>query len=150
MRGRAAYCRANPELGPTQQKVIAVPQITRNIAGPGDLLLICCDGLVEQMTTAEAGKFFRENLSSRPLGESKQPDLAQSCYDLNFQSLAKNSRDNHSGLLHECSVVIGVCGCWGVCSIGDVVYCVCVCVVYVCVFAVYAFVCVCVCVCVCV
>lgn len=87
--------KANPELGPTQQKVIAVPQITRNIAGPGDLLLICCDGLVEQMTTAEAGKFFRENLSNRA-GESKQADLAQSCYDLNLQSLAKNSRDNHS------------------------------------------------------
>lgn len=87
--------KANAELGPTQQKVIAVPHITRSIAGPGDKLLICCDGLVEQMTTEEAGKFFRETLTTQT-GEGKQEDLAQACYDLNLQSLAKNSRDNHS------------------------------------------------------
>jgi protein phosphatase 2C family protein 2/3 len=87
--------KSNPNLAPDQQKVIAVPQITRNIAAPSDVLVICCDGLVEQMSSEEAGKRVRENLVAQRT-ETKQEDLAQACYDLNLLSLAKNSKDNHS------------------------------------------------------
>jgi len=87
--------KSNPNLAADQQKVIAVPQITRNIAGPSDVLVICCDGLVEQMTSEEAGKRFRDYLMTQR-AETKQEDLAQACYDLNLLSLAKNSKDNHS------------------------------------------------------
>lgn len=87
--------KANPKLAPEEQKVIAVPHITRTIAGPGDVLVICCDGLVEQMTSEEAGRRFREHLTNQKT-ETKQEDLAQACYDLNLLSLAKNSKDNHS------------------------------------------------------
>jgi len=87
--------KANPNLAADQQKVIAVPQITRNVASPSDVLVICCDGLVEQMSSEEAGKRMRENLLTQR-AETKQEDLAQACYDLNLLSLAKNSKDNHS------------------------------------------------------
>jgi serine/threonine protein phosphatase PrpC len=87
--------KSNPNLAADQQKVIAVPQITRNIASTSDVLVICCDGLVEQMSSEEAGKRFRENLLTQR-AETKQEDLAQACYDLNLLSLAKNSKDNHS------------------------------------------------------
>jgi len=87
--------KSNPNLAPDQQKVIAVPQITRATAAPSDVLVICCDGLVEQMTSEEAGKRFREHLTAQR-AETKQEDLAQACYDINLLSLAKNSKDNHS------------------------------------------------------
>jgi serine/threonine protein phosphatase PrpC len=87
--------KSNPNLAADQQKVIAVPQLIRGTAAPTDILVICCDGLVEQMSSEEAGKRFRENLTAQRV-ETKQEDLAQSCYDLNLLSLAKNSKDNHS------------------------------------------------------
>jgi serine/threonine protein phosphatase PrpC len=90
--------KSNPNLTPELQKVIAVPQITRAVAAPGDVLLICCDGIVEQMTSAEAGKCVRDTLKSQ-MEEKKVEDLAVACYDLNMTSLARNSKDNHSAMV---------------------------------------------------
>jgi len=90
--------KSNPNLTPELQKVIAVPQITRAVAAPGDVLLICCDGIVEQMTSAEAGKSVRDSLKTQ-MEEKKTEDLAMACYDLNMLSLSKNSKDNHSAMV---------------------------------------------------
>jgi len=90
--------KSNPNLPPEQQKVIAVPHITKAIAGPSDVLVICCDGIVEQMTSEEAGRRVRETLTAQRL-ETKSDDLARVCYELNMYSLAKNSKDNHSAMV---------------------------------------------------
>jgi len=51
-----------------------------------------CDGLVEQMTNEEVGKYVRSYLDA-------SPDLAYICYDLNRLSFSRKSRDNHSVIL---------------------------------------------------
>jgi len=37
----------NPDLPPTEQKVIALPVLTKVTARRGDVLLLCCDGITE-------------------------------------------------------------------------------------------------------
>jgi len=59
------------------------------------VLVICCDGIVEQMSSEQAGRHVRDVLTAQRT-ETKQDDLARVCYDLNLCSLARNSKDNHS------------------------------------------------------
>lgn len=40
----------NGKLKPLEQKVIAVPEISRALARKGDSLFICCDGLFEKLS----------------------------------------------------------------------------------------------------
>lgn len=90
--------KSNPTLKPEAQKVTAVPTITKAIASPNDILLICCDGIVEQMNNEDAGKFVREDLNTQK-SEKKKVDLALTCASLNKYSLQRGSKDNHSALL---------------------------------------------------
>jgi serine/threonine protein phosphatase PrpC len=48
----------------TKQKVIAVPEITVQTAEEGDSLLVCCDGIVEQMKNEDAAQFIHSELST--------------------------------------------------------------------------------------
>lgn len=84
--------KSNPEIKPELQKVIAVPEIKKTIAKKGDRLIICCDGIVEQMTSEEAAACAYEHLKAQP----EDQDLAMISYELNKYSLKRGSKDNHS------------------------------------------------------
>mmetsp|Transcript_23741 Transcript_23741/g.33199 ORF Transcript_23741/g.33199 Transcript_23741/m.33199 type:complete len:388 (-) Transcript_23741:491-1654(-) len=83
----------NGDLQATEQKVIPVPDITRTVAKQGDTLLICCDGLFEQMSNEEVGGFVYKKLE-----ETKYADPATVLRDLLEESLEKGSKDNMSAL----------------------------------------------------
>jgi len=83
----------NPNLKPIEQKVIPVPDVTSVQAKDGDTLLICCDGLFEQMTNEEVGTYVHKNLV-----ESKYKDPAKVLMDLLDLSLERGSKDNMSAL----------------------------------------------------
>lgn len=86
--------KANPDLQMHLQKVIAVPDIEFSVANEGDYLVVCCDGIVEQMTNEDAGRCVFESLA-RQRAEDKE-DLARVSWDLNRKSLQCGSKDNHS------------------------------------------------------
>jgi serine/threonine protein phosphatase PrpC len=87
----------NPEIAPEHQKVIAVPEFVEIDAKEGDLLLLYCDGIVEQMSNEDV-----KNIAVGAL-ESKEKDLAHILSDICMQSLEKGSKDNMSviGILFE-------------------------------------------------
>ncbi len=60
-----AVCRSykgDTSLHVTKQKVIAVPDIVTQTAEDGDVLLVCCDGIVEQMKNEDAASFITSDL----------------------------------------------------------------------------------------
>lgn len=81
------------EIGPLRQKVIAVPDITHQIAYEGDRLLVFCDGLVEQLTNQVVARFVHA------AHKRNKDDPAQVMRELINYSLARGSTDNHSALL---------------------------------------------------
>jgi serine/threonine protein phosphatase PrpC len=83
----------NPKIKPEEQKVVAVPEVTTEIGYEGDSLLLCCDGIFEQMTNEAVVKFVHEAISKHP------NDPATVCKLLVIQSLEKGSKDNHSAML---------------------------------------------------
>lgn len=81
-----------------EQKVIPVPEIQRGIAYENDLLLVCCDGIVEAMENEDASACCYESVFGS--GEDpKDVDLSKVCSKLFKLSLQKGSKDNHSALL---------------------------------------------------
>lgn len=86
--------KSNPNLKPEDQKVIPVPDVTEFEAEEGDILLICCDGLFEQLTNDEVGNFVYKQLT-----ESKFKDPAQSLMGLLDYSLERGSKDNMSAMV---------------------------------------------------
>lgn len=82
--------KCNPELPYHQQKVIAVPDITNEIMYEGDILLICCDGLFEQLS--------REAVSARIFKTLKagEEDPAMAVVSLLDYVLGRGSKDNMS------------------------------------------------------
>lgn len=90
--------KANPDLKMEEQKVIAVPEIRKAKVYEGDHLLICCDGIVEQMSSEDASKFAFEAMSKQR--EEKQgEDVSLVCWELNRYSLERGSKDNHSCMI---------------------------------------------------
>jgi len=83
----------NPNLEPKDQKVIPVPDITSFVAKEGDTLLICCDGLFEQMSNEEVGGYVYKQLE-----ETKYADPADVLKGLLDLSLERGSKDNMSAL----------------------------------------------------
>lgn len=81
------------ELSQTEQKVIALPDITHNTAYPGDRLLVICDGIVERIENKDVASFVHARHRELP-GEP-----AEVMRDLLFYSLACGSTDNQSGIL---------------------------------------------------
>lgn len=83
----------NPDIPQLDQKVIPLPDIQTGTVEKGDVLLICCDGIVEAMTNAEAGLNVKESMTS--VGG----DPAVVMEKLLNYSLEKGSKDNHSAML---------------------------------------------------
>mmetsp|Transcript_5942 Transcript_5942/g.8888 ORF Transcript_5942/g.8888 Transcript_5942/m.8888 type:complete len:461 (+) Transcript_5942:317-1699(+) len=79
----------NGKLRPHEQKVIALPEISRIIAREGDTLLLCCDGIFEKLSTRDVCKFLHTDLT-----ESSFSDPALSLARLLDLSLDKGSKDN--------------------------------------------------------
>eukprot|EP00466_Bigelowiella_natans_P020656 jgi/Bigna1/89529/estExt_fgenesh1_pg.C_510028 len=52
----------NSALSYHEQKVIAVPDVTNEIMYEGDTLLVCCDGLFEQLSREAVAKFVHQSL----------------------------------------------------------------------------------------
>ena len=90
--------KANPNLKLDEQKVNAVPDIVKTVATEGDVLLICCDGIVEQMTNDDAAACVLE-VCAKMRSESNDIDPARVCWELNRLSLQRGSKDNHSAML---------------------------------------------------
>merc|ERR1719416_66221 len=90
--------KANPKLPLNLQKVIAVPDIQKGKLYENDRLLVCCDGIVEQMTSEDASDFSYLTLNKQKATE-KGEDLARACWELNLYSLKRGSKDNHSCMI---------------------------------------------------
>lgn len=88
----------DPKLPADEQKVIAVPEIQRGVAYENDLLLVCCDGIVEAMSNEDAAECCYEGVFKTG-DDFKNADLAKVCSDLFKLSLKKGSKDNHSAIL---------------------------------------------------
>jgi serine/threonine protein phosphatase PrpC len=87
----------NPRLPVDEQKVIPIADITSETAREGDMLLLCCDGIVEQMTNEDAAKFIYDEVKKSTRSEDTDP--AQIMAGLLDYSLQKGSKDNMSSLL---------------------------------------------------
>ncbi|GAB5359263.1 hypothetical protein AAMO2058_000529400 [Amorphochlora amoebiformis] len=83
----------NANLDPKDQKVIPIPDVTKVVANEGDTLLICCDGLFEQMTNEEVGGYVYKQLE-----DTKYVDPAVVLQGLLDLSLERGSKDNMSAL----------------------------------------------------
>jgi len=83
----------NSKLGPLEQRVIALPDITHDVVSAGDRLLIICDGLVERIDNRNVASAMHQLHKRHP----EDPALAMR--ELIFHSLASGSTDNHSAVL---------------------------------------------------
>jgi len=86
--------KSNPDLPVHEQKVIPVPEIMTSSVGTGDMLLLCCDGIVESMQNPQVASHLhstRVNLASLdPVA------LFTSLFDT---SVTSGSKDNHTAVL---------------------------------------------------
>lgn len=84
--------KVDDSLGPTEQKVIALPDVTRVSAAVTDKLLLICDGVVECMSNQQVGQLVHE-------ASLKQHDPALVVSELVYHSMYQGSGDNHSAML---------------------------------------------------
>jgi len=80
-----------------EQKVIPVPDITEDTVCCGDLLFICCDGIVEHMSNEDACNVIEEEV--KKFNDVKDIDPATIVPQVFKQSLVSGSKDNMSGIL---------------------------------------------------
>lgn len=85
--------KSNPALKPEEQKVIAVPDIFKAEAEAGDIVLVICDGIVEQMSNEQVGEFVHKAV------QESAADPADIVAKLLEESIRVGSKDNHSGIL---------------------------------------------------
>jgi len=85
--------KTNPSLKYDQQKVIPLPDVRYFEAEVGDILLVCCDGIVEQMTNEDAAAFIYEE------AKKSTSDPATICAGLLELSLSRGSKDNMSAMI---------------------------------------------------
>jgi len=78
-------------LGPTDQKVIALPDIVRVRAAVTDKLLLICDGVVECMTNKQVAEIVHKSAHAS--------DPAMVVSELVYHSMYQGSGDNHSAML---------------------------------------------------
>lgn len=84
--------KTNLELPAEAQKVIPVPDVTKEKLKAGDFLLVCCDGIFESFTNEQAVKFVHEKLQT-------SDDLAMIMAQLLDAVLAAGSKDNMTAVL---------------------------------------------------
>jgi len=90
--GDAGY-KSDSKIPYSEQKVVAIPDITKVTAEPGDMLLLCCDGIFEKMTNDDVAEFVYEE-------EQKfQSDPGVVLQNLLEQSLQRGSKDNMTALM---------------------------------------------------
>lgn len=85
--------KVNASLPVEEQKVIPIPDVTHHEAGPGDVLLVFCDGIVEQLTNEQVHAWVRDDVKENGLD-----DPAKLMCRLLHRSLDAGSKDNHSGM----------------------------------------------------
>lgn len=84
----------HPTLAVHEQKVIPVPEIKTTTVGTGDMLLICCDGIVESLQNSQVASHLH---SARGSAASLDPvALLASLFDA---SVTSGSKDNHTAVL---------------------------------------------------
>lgn len=84
----------NRHLPKKEQKVIATPDVLKVIGEEGDILLLCCDGLLERLTPSQIVSFIRLRLEEDP------NDLTRIVKLLNEHSAAgAGSSDNHTSMI---------------------------------------------------
>jgi len=101
----------NSSLPPHLQKVIPNPGIQTVFAGPTDVLLICCDGIVEQLNNSQVAAFVHQQMQAgggaveEGVGRRAKPsvtfpnDPAMVMHQLLEYSVEAGSKDNHSAML---------------------------------------------------
>lgn len=80
-----------------EQKVIPLPDIQTGTAEPGDVLVVCCDGIVEQATNEDVGLNVKQSMDAYT--SRAEVDPAQVMLKLLDYSLQRGSKDNHSSML---------------------------------------------------
>jgi serine/threonine protein phosphatase PrpC len=85
--------KSNPELAAHEQKVISVPDIQRTSVQAGDMLLLCCDGIVEAMQNSQVADFLH---SKRASSMANPVSMLTSLFDA---SVTAGSKDNHTAVL---------------------------------------------------
>ena len=84
--------KCNPELPAEQQKVIALPDITRRAIHSGDYLLVACDGIFERLENEDVLTLVKQSLE-------ESPDPMKAVDSLLFRSLEAGSKDNMTAAL---------------------------------------------------
>jgi serine/threonine protein phosphatase PrpC len=84
----------HPNLPVDEQKVIPVPDVRSGTVGTGDMLLICCDGIVESMQNPQVAGHLHSTRAN--LASLDPVALLASLFDT---SVTSGSKDNHTAVL---------------------------------------------------
>jgi len=87
----------NPNIDAVEQKVIAVPDVFMHTLEEGDILLLICDGIVEQMSNEDAVAYCQKEI--KEARDKGQVDPAAIVSSLCNYSVRRGSKDNHSALM---------------------------------------------------
>lgn len=86
-------------VGPLAQKVVPTPDVSDVELEPTDLVLVCCDGLVEKLSNQQVATFVVDQLAAQQKDAGAEVDPAAiMCALLDF-SLQRGSKDNMSSAL---------------------------------------------------
>jgi serine/threonine protein phosphatase PrpC len=108
--GDARY-KSNRRLNTQQQMVIATPDITQFRVRDGDVLLLACDGIFEQMTSLEVASFVHMAIAEQreqnrsasaavaETAEATAVDMVAVCRSLVLRALQSGSYDNMTAML---------------------------------------------------
>lgn len=87
-----------PNAGPRAQKVIPTPDVSHVELQRDDLVLVCCDGVFEELSNEQVAKFIADQLAKQK-GAGHDSDPAAVVQSLLHHSLASGSVDNMSAIL---------------------------------------------------
>ena len=85
-------------VGPLAQKVVPTPDVSDVELEPTDLVLVCCDGLVEKLSNQQVATFVVDQLAAQRKASAEVDPAAIMCALLDF-SLQRGSKDNMSSAL---------------------------------------------------
>jgi serine/threonine protein phosphatase PrpC len=89
--------KANPDLALEDQKVIPVADVTREVVQEGDMVVVMCDGIVEQMDNEMVCEIAHTHVQALDkLADVDPVDIVGELFDA---SLEHGSRDNHSAMV---------------------------------------------------
>jgi len=86
--------KCNPDIGVEEQKVIPVPDIMTSIITEGDVLIVCCDGIVEAMENCDVAAYVKDDWF-----DGKETDPAKTLCGIFEKSLKVGSKDNHTAVM---------------------------------------------------